>query len=165
MEICLVFLIFWKLVRKIWNKKLFLSQWHRGLASASHASGRRIGLPPGPHLGQFSFSFFLNLVVLLFCFYSLNFEEVDGAYWFRVVRPSMRASVHQEPCMLKVLKFHIWILHRKIADTHFFSCLSYLPFWSYAPLKKSEWNPMHAISYELCMLGFWNFIYGFLMEK
>ena len=50
--------------------------------------------------------------------------------------------------------------------THvFFSCPSYLPFWSYAPLKKSEWNLMHAISYEPCMLGFWNFIYGFLMEK
>ena len=24
---------------------------------------------------------------------------------------------------------------------------------------------LHALSYELCMLGFWNFIYGFLMEK
>ena len=44
--------------------------------------------------------------------------------------------------------------------TFFFSCLSYLPFWSYAPLKKSDWNQMHAISYEPCMLGFWNFIYG-----
>ena len=24
---------------------------------------------------------------------------------------------------------------------------------------------MHAISYELCMLGFWTFMYGFLMKK
>ena len=24
---------------------------------------------------------------------------------------------------------------------------------------------MHAISYEPCILGFWNFMYGFLMEK
>ena len=75
----------------------------------------------------------------------------------------------------------IWIPHHgKIADTRFFlffvlfcflyfffffSCPKYLPFCSYAPLKKSEWNLMHAISYEPCMLGFWNFIYRFLMEK
>ena len=38
----------------------------------------------------------------------------------------------------KVLKFHIWIPHGKIVDARFFSCPSYLPFWSYAPLKKSE---------------------------
>ena len=49
--------------------------------------------------------------------------------------------------------------------THGFFVPSYLPFWSYAPLKKSKQNLMHAISYEPCMLGFWNFIYGFLMEK
>ena len=51
--------------------------------------------------------------------YAPNFEDVDGAYCFRVVRPFVRASVQN----------------------------------------------MHAISYEPCMLGFWNFIYGFLMEK
>ena len=45
--------------------------------------------------------------------YAPNFEEVDRAYWFRVVRVCVRASIRQEPCML----------------------------------------------------GFWNFIYGFLMEK
>ena len=53
----------------------------------------------------------------------------------------------------RVLKFHIWIPHGKIADTHFFSSLSYLPFWSYVPVKK-EWNLMHAISYELACYGF-----------
>ena len=42
-------------------------------------------------------------------YYAPNFKEVDGAYWFRVVRPCVR----EEPCMLE----------------------------------------------------FWNFIYGFLMEK
>ena len=36
--------------------------------------------------------------LLLSLFYALDFEEVDGAYWFRVVRVSVRASVHQEPC-------------------------------------------------------------------
>ena len=39
-------------------------------------------------------------------------------------------------------------------NTAIFSCRSYLPFLSYASLKKSECNLMHAISYELCMLGF-----------
>ena len=34
----------------------------------------------------------------------------------------------------------------KIADQYFFSCLSYLPFWSYAPLKKSEQNLVSKIS-------------------
>ena len=52
----------------------------------------------------------------------------------------------------RVLKFHIWIPHGKIADTLLFSYPSHLPFRRYAPLKKSEWNLMHAISYEPCML-------------
>ena len=61
----------------------------------------------------------------------------------------------------RVLKFHIRIPHGKIA--FFFSDLS--PFLEFVPLIISEWNLMHAISYEPCMLWFWNFIYGFLMEK
>ena len=66
----------------------------------------------------------------------------------------------------RVLKFHIWIPHGKLVNTHFFSCPNYLPFWSYyAPLKKLEWHLMHTTHYQLCMLGFWNFMYGFLMEK
>ena len=44
-------------------------------------------------------------------------------------------SVHQEPCMLGFWNF-IWIPHGKIFDTRFFSCLSYLPFRSYAALNK-----------------------------
>ena len=72
--------------------------------------------------------------------YAPNFEDVDRAYWVRVVRA-----------------FVFLLL--------FSSCPSYLPFWSYAPLKKSEWYLMHAISYEPCMLGFWNFINEILMEK
>ena len=71
----------------------------------------------------------------------------------------VHASVHSWRTMhTRVLKFHIWIPHGKIADTCFFSCPSYLPFWSYALLK-------NAISCEPCMLGFWNFIYEFLMKK
>ena len=64
-----------------------------------------------------------------------------------------------------LLKFHIRIPHGKLAEPYFFSCLTHLPFWSYASLKKWEWDLMHAISYQPCMLAFWNFIYGFLMEK
>ena len=63
-------------------------------------------------------------------------------------------SVHSRTVHARVLKFHIWIPYGKIFDTHFFSCLSYLPFWCYAPLKKSEQNLMRAISYEPCVLGF-----------
>ena len=36
---------------------------------------------------------------------------------------------------VRVLKFHIWIPHRKIADPYFCSSPSYAPFWSYAPFK------------------------------
>ena len=36
----------------------------------------------------------------------------------------------------RVLKFHVWFPHRKIFDTHSFSCQSYLPFWSYVLLNK-----------------------------
>ena len=64
--------------------------------------------------------------------YAPNFEEVDGAYWFRVVCASVRSSKNVHA---RVLKFHIWIPHGKKADTHFFSCPSYLPFRSYGPLK------------------------------
>ena len=65
-----------------------------------------------------------------------NFEEVDAAYWFRVVNASVLASVRLSRTVhARVLKFHLLIPHGKIADTHFFSCPSYLLFWSYAPLK------------------------------
>ena len=98
--------------------------------------------------------------------YAPNFEEVVGAYWFRVVRASVCPSICSTKTVhARVLKFHIWSPRGKIVDVRFFSCPSCLLFWSYAPLKKSKQNLMHAISYEPCMLGFWNFIYGFLMEK
>ena len=133
--------------------------------------------------------------------YAPSFKEVEGAYWFGVVlacvHPSMSLFVTLfEACHIlwtvhaRVLKFHIWVPHGKIADTHlfflsklshflelcpfekvrmksytchilwtvharvlkfhvwiphgqiadqyFFSCLNYLPFWNYAPLKRSE---------------------------
>ena len=47
-------------------------------------------------------------------------------------------SVHSSRNMqARVLKFHIWIPHGKMANTHLF--LSELsPVWSYAPLNVSE---------------------------
>ena len=63
-------------------------------------------------------------------FYVPNFKErgilVSGCASIRLPR-----TMHA-----RVLKFHRWIPNGKIADTHFVSCPSYLPFWSYAPLKK-----------------------------
>ena len=51
--------------------------------------------------------------------------------------PSVSACVRSSRTVhARVLKFHIWIPHGKIFDTRFFSCPSYLPFWSYAPLNK-----------------------------
>ena len=84
---------------------------------------------------------------------SKKLREHIGFGFGLCIRPRIRSSktVHA-----RVLKFHLWISHGKIADTRFFSCLSYLPFWSYAPLKKTKWNLMHAISFKPCMLGFWN---------
>ena len=57
-----------------------------------------------------------------------------GAYWFRLVRSSVRSS-GQNRIQGRVLKFHIWIPHQKIAYPYFFSCLNYLPLPSYAPFK------------------------------
>ena len=39
-----------------------------------------------------------------------------------------------EPSILGFLKFHMLIPHEKITDPIFFSCPSYFPFLSYAPL-------------------------------
>ena len=57
-----------------------------------------------------------------------NFEKVEGAYCFRLVRQSVKVQD-------RVLKFHRWTPHqKKIADPNFFN-LDYLPLWSYALLK------------------------------
>ena len=38
--------------------------------------------------------------------------------------------------ILNVLEFDTWIHYEKIAEPYFFSCQSFLTFWSYAPLNK-----------------------------
>ena len=55
------------------------------------------------------------------CFYAPNFEEVEGAYWFGPVRPSVRLSVRNTFWQLRnsrtpyarILKFNIWHIHEK----------------------------------------------------
>ena len=98
--------------------------------------------------------------------YAPTSKKLTGHIGFGLcVRPSVHPSV-QEPCMLGFCIFIYGLHMENIWHIFFLSKLSpFLPFWSYAPLKKSQRNLMHAISYEPCMLGFWNFIYGFLMEK
>ena len=73
--------------------------------------------------------------------------------------PLIKIQMKSDACHIlwtvhgRVLKFRIWIPHGKIADPYFFSCLSYLPFWSYAPLKKSEWNLVSKISQSIWARG------------
>ena len=57
--------------------------------------------------------------------------EIDGACWFWVVHPSV-----QEPSMLGFWNFINGFLMEKYLAYVFFSCPSYLPSWSYAPLNK-----------------------------
>ena len=52
----------------------------------------------------------------------------------------------------RVLKFHMWIPHKKIANLCFFSFPSYLPFWSYGPLKNFEKNLVSRISQKVFKL-------------
>ena len=58
----------------------------------------------------------------------------------------------------RVLKFHIWIPHGKIADPYFFSCPSYLPFWIMPLWKKSTWNLVSKISQKEFEIGAWNLV-------
>ena len=88
-------------------------------------------------------------------YYAPNFEEVDRAYWFRVMRASVRLFV-QEPCMLGFWNFIYGFLMEKYF-THVFFLVRVTSLSGVMPLsKKSERNLMHAISYEPCMLVFWN---------
>ena len=89
-----------------------------------------------------------------------NSKKLTGHIGFGMcVRPSGRS------CMLGFWTFIYGFPLKKIFDTHLFFLSQLSPFLELCPFEKSEWNVMHAISYEPCMLGFWNFIYGFLMEK
>ena len=51
----------------------------------------------------------------------------------------------------RVLKFHVWIPHEKIADTYF-PHQDYAPFLTYGPLKKYGWNLVSKIAKKLLKL-------------
>ena len=73
--------------------------------------------------------------------YAPNFEEVDRAYWFRIVRESVRVCMHvcirsSKIVHARVLKFHIWIPHGKIAETCFFFLSELSPFLELRTFKK-----------------------------
>ena len=59
-------------------------------------------------------------------------NEIDGAYYFAFVRPSVCPFVklfcacHILTLHARVLKFYIWVPNEKIADPYFFSCLACL---------------------------------------
>ena len=53
-------------------------------------------------------------------FYTPNFKEVEGAYWFGPVRPSVRLSVRNtwqlknlRTAYARILKFYMWHVHEK----------------------------------------------------
>ena len=92
-------------------------------------------------------------------------NEIDGAYYFAFICPSVCLSVHQAFCAChilrtlhaRVLKFYIWIPNEKIANPYFVSFLACLfkvmPHW-----KKSELNLVSKISWKVFKLGSWNSI-------
>ena len=99
----------------------------------------------------FFFLFFLS-------FFLVRVISLSGVIPLWEIRMKCAAWHTLRTVHTRVLKFHIWISHGKISDPYFFSCPSYLPFWSYAPLKKSEWNLVSKISQKLFKLGNWNLV-------
>ena len=62
-----------------------------------------------------------------------------GTYWFQLVRVYVCMNVCMCMCVCMghgdiVLKLHVWIPHRKIANTYFWFSLNYLPLLNYDPL-------------------------------
>ena len=73
--------------------------------------------------------------------------------WVRAwVRHTFCTYCNFKTVKARVLKFHMWIPHKKIADPYFFSFPSYLPFWSYGPLKIFEKNLVSRISQKVFKL-------------
>ena len=55
-----------------------------------------------------------------------NFREVEGAYWFGPVRPSVHLSVtrwqlrNSRTAYARIMKLYMWHVHEKKADPYFF---------------------------------------------
>ena len=60
---------------------------------------------------------FLSYAKAYSFFYAPNFEEVDGANWFRVVHECVHPSVRQVRARVLI---HIWIPNGKVVDARFF---------------------------------------------
>ena len=75
----------------------------------------------GGHVYDVSFitTKILKIGTLYCCNYAPNFEDVDWAYSFQVVHSCVHASIRvcigsSKTVHARVLKFHIWIPHKKI---------------------------------------------------
>ena len=89
-------------------------------------------------------------------FYAPNFEKVGSILLSACpcVCVSVCAFVRpfKKKIQARVLKFHIWIPHQKIAYPYFFSCPNYLPLPSYEGLKVQICN--HDISKTITARSF-----------
>ena len=56
-------------------------------------------------------------------------------------------AISYESCMLGFWN-RIWIPHGKKTNQYFYSCLNYLPLWSYVPLKNQHWNTVLSARYR-----------------
>ena len=71
-------------------------------------------------------------------FYAPNFEEVDRAYWFRIVRACVRPCIlSSKTCMLGFWNF-IYGFHMKKYLTHIFFLSELSPFLELCPFEKTR---------------------------
>ena len=105
----------------------------------------------------FLFFFFLFFFFVFFCFILSELSPFLELYPFGKIRMKSDVCHILRTVHARVLKVHARIPHRKNWPV-FFSCPSYLPSWSYAPLKKSEWNLVIKMSWKVFKLETWNLV-------
>ena len=83
-------------------------------------------------------------------FYNCTFFDAQHKFW---------------PVHARVLKFHIWIPHEKIADTYLF-LIRIMPLsWVMALWKKYGWNLVSKISQKLLKLEPWNLVNRLVLSR